>query len=105
MTDAEMKNLLAYWIRALRNVRDAWFGLIKANAPAPWKEIMERLTELYEQMVQSVLEVQATSLSTALRAFGPANSMTHLVVEWDEGMGIESDETLAADMGARTGHL
>ena len=86
MTDAEIQNLLDYWIRARRNVWDAWFGLIKANAPAPWKEIVERSTELYEQTVQSVLEAQAAGLSTALRAFGPANSMTHLVAEWDEGI-------------------
>jgi hypothetical protein len=86
MNDAEIQNLLDSWIRARRSVWDALFGLINANAPAPWKEIVERSTELYAQMVESVLEAQAAGLSTALRAFGPANGMTQLVAEWGEGM-------------------
>jgi hypothetical protein len=86
MTDAEIQNLLEYWIRARRSVWDVLFGLIKANAPAPWKETVERSTELYEQMVESMLEAQAAGLSTFLRIFGPASSMTQLVAEWGEGM-------------------
>ena len=77
MNDAEIQNLLDDWIRARRNVWDAFFGLANANAPSPWKEIGERSTGLYEQMVESVLEAQAAALGTALRAFGPANSMRH----------------------------
>jgi len=86
MNDAEIQNLLDSWIRARRSVWDALFGLINANAPAPWKEIVERSTQLYTQMVESVLEAQTAGLSTVLRAFGPANSMTQLVAEWSEGM-------------------
>jgi hypothetical protein len=86
MNDAEIQNLLDHWIRARRSVWDTLFGLIKANTPAPWKEIVERSTEPYEQMVESVLQAQAAGLSAALGAFGSANSMTQSVVEWGEGM-------------------
>ena len=86
LDEAEIKNLLDDWIRARRSVWEAFFGLVNANAPAPWKEIVERSTVLYEQMVESVLEAQAATLTTALRAFGPANSMSQLVTAWDEGM-------------------
>jgi len=86
LDEAEIKNLLDDWIRARRGVWDAFFGLINANAPAPWKEIMERSTVLYEQMMESVLEAQAATLTTALRAFAPANGMSQLVAAWDEGM-------------------
>jgi hypothetical protein len=84
LDEAEVKNLLDDWIRARRSVWQALFGLVNANTPAPWKEIVERSTVLYEQMVESVLEAQAATLTTALRALGPANSM--LVAAWDEGM-------------------
>ncbi len=84
LDEAEIKNLLDDWIRARRSVWEALLGLVNANTPAPWKEIVERSTVLYEQMVGSVLEAQAATLTTALRAFGPANSM--LVAAWDEGM-------------------
>ena len=84
--DAEIQSLLDDWIRARRRVWDAFFGLVNANAPAPWKEIVERETGLYEQMVESVLQAQAGVLTTALRAFGPANSMKQLVAAWGEGM-------------------
>jgi hypothetical protein len=86
MNDAEIQNLLDPWIRARRRVWDAFFGLVNANAPSPWKEIGERSTGFYEQMVESVLEAQAAALGTALRAFGPANSMRQFVVAWGEGM-------------------
>jgi Phasin protein len=86
MNDAEIQNLLDSWIRARRSVWDALFGLINANAPAPCKEIVDRSTQLYAQMVESVLEAQTAGLSTALRAFGPVNGMTQLVAEWGEGM-------------------
>ncbi len=86
LDEAEIKDLLDDWIRVRRSVWDAFFGLFNANTPAPWKEIVERSTELYEQMVDSVLEVQAATLTTGLRAFGPANSMSQLVAAWDEGM-------------------
>ena len=78
MNDAEIQNLLDPWIRARRSVWDAFFGLVNANAPSPWKEIGERSTGLYEQVVESVLEAQAAALGTALRAFGPANSMRNV---------------------------
>src|ERR1700687_2743193 len=84
--DAEIQSLLDDWIRARRRVWDALFGLVNANAPAPWKEVVERSTGLYEQMVESVLQAQAGALTTALRAFGPANSMNQLVAAWGEGM-------------------
>ena len=84
--DAEIQSLLDDWIRARRRVWDAFFGLVNANAPAPWKEVVERSTGLYEQMVESVLQAQAGALTTALRAFGPANSMNQLVAAWGEGM-------------------
>ena len=84
--DAEIQSLLDDWIRARLRVWDAFFGLVNANAPAPWKEIVERSTGLYEQMVESVLQAQAGALTTALRAFGPANSMKQLVAAWGEGM-------------------
>jgi hypothetical protein len=84
--DAEIQSLLDDWIRARRRVWDAFFGLANANAPDPWKEIMERSTGLYEQMMESVLQAQAGILTTALRAFGPANSMKQLVAAWGEGM-------------------
>ena len=84
--DAEIQSLLDDWIRARRRVWDAFFGLVNANAPAPWKEVVERSTGLYEQMVESVLQAQAGALTTALRAFGPANSMKQLVAAWGEGM-------------------
>jgi hypothetical protein len=84
--DAEIQSLLDDWIRARRRVWDAFFGLVNANAPAPWKEIVERSTGLYEQMVESVLQAQAGVLTTALRAFGPANSMKQLAAAWGEGM-------------------
>jgi hypothetical protein len=84
--DAEIQSLLDDWIRARRRVWDAFFGLVNANAPAPWKEIVERSTGLYEQTVESVLQAQAGVLTTALRAFGPANSMKQLVAAWGEGM-------------------
>jgi hypothetical protein len=86
LDEAEIKNLLDDWIRARRSVWGAFFGLVNANAPAPWKEIVERSTVLYEQMVESVLETQAATLTAALRAFGPANSMSQPVAAWDEGM-------------------
>src|ERR1017187_7930985 len=84
--DAEIQSLLDDWIRARRRVWDAFFGLVNANAPAPWKEIVERSTGLYEQMVESVLQAQAGVLTTALRAFGPANSVKQLAAAWGEGM-------------------
>jgi len=84
LDEAEIKNLLDDWIRARHSVWDAMFGLVNANAPAPWKEIVERSTGLYEQMVGSVLEAQAATLATALRAFGP--NMSQLVTAWNEGM-------------------
>ena len=84
--DAEVQSLLDDWIRARRRVWDAFFGLVNANAPAPWQEIVKRSTGLYEQMVESVLQAQAGALTTALRAFGPANSMKQLVAAWGEGM-------------------
>jgi hypothetical protein len=84
--EAEIKNLLDDWIRARRSVWDAFFGLVNANTPAPWREIVERSTVLYEQMMESVLEAQAATLTATLRAFGPANSMSQLVAAWDEGM-------------------
>jgi hypothetical protein len=86
MNDAEIQNLLDQWIRARRNVWEAFFGLVNANAPTPWKEIGERSTGLCEQMVESVLEAQAAALGAGLRALGPANSMRQLVVAWGEGM-------------------
>ena len=84
--DAEVQSLLDDWIRARRRVWDAFFGLVNANAPAPWQEIVKRSTGLYEQMVESVLQAQAGALTTALRAFGPADSMKQLVSAWGEGM-------------------
>ena len=84
--DAEIQRLLDDWIRARGRVWDAFFGLVNANAPAPWQEIVKRSTGLYEQMVESVLQAQAGVLTTALRAFGPANSMKQLVAAWGEGM-------------------
>ena len=84
--DAEIQSLLDDWIRARRRVWDAFFGLVNANAPAPWQEIVKRSTGLYEQMVESVLQAQAGALTTAMRAFGPANSMKQLVSAWGEGM-------------------
>ena len=84
--DAEIQSLLDDWIRARLRVWDAFFGLVNASAPAPWKDIVERSTGLYEQMVESVLQAQAGTLATALRAFGPANSMQQLVAAWGEGM-------------------
>lgn len=84
--DAEIQSLLDDWIRARRRVWDAFFGLVNANAPAPWQEIVKRSTGLYEQMVESVLQAQAGALTTALRAFGPADSMKQLVAAWGEGM-------------------
>jgi len=84
--DAEIQSLLDDWIRARRRIWDAFFGLVNANAPAPWKEIVECSTGLYEQMVESVLQAQAGVLTTALRTFGPANSMKQLVAAWGEGM-------------------
>src|SRR5450755_2603822 len=84
--DAEVQSLLDDWIRARRCVWDAFFGLVNANAPAPWQEIVKRSTGLYEQMVESVLQAQAVALTTALRAFGPADSMKQLVAAWGEGM-------------------
>jgi len=84
--DAEIQSLLDDWIRARRRIWDAFFGLVNANTPAPWKEIVEHSTGLYEQMVESVLQAQAGVLTTALRAFGPANSMKQLVAAWGEGM-------------------
>jgi hypothetical protein len=84
--DAEIQSLLDDWIRARRRVWDAFFGLVNANAPAPWQEIVKRSTGLYEQMVESVLQAQAGALTTALRAFGPADSMKQLVSAWGEGM-------------------
>jgi hypothetical protein len=84
--DAEIQRLLDDWIRARGRVWDAFFGLVNANAPAPWQEIVKRSTGLYEQMVESVLQAQAGALTTALRAFGPANSMKQLVSAWGEGM-------------------
>jgi hypothetical protein len=69
--DAEIQSLLDDWIRARRRVWDAFFGLVNANA---------------QQMVESVLQAQAGALTTALRAFGPANSMNQLVAAWGEGM-------------------
>src|ERR1039457_7608865 len=84
--DGEIQSLLGDWIRARRGVWDAFFGLVNANAPAPWQEIVERSTGLYEQMVESVLQAQAGALTTALRAFGPADSMKQLVSAWGEGM-------------------
>ena len=86
LDEAEIKHLLDDWIRARRSVWDAFFGLVNANTPAPWKEIVERSTVLYGQMVESVLEAQTATLTTALRAFGPTNSMRQLVAAWDEGM-------------------
>jgi hypothetical protein len=84
--DAEIQSLLDDWIRARRRVWDVFFGLINANAPAPWKEMVVRSAALYEQMMESVLQAQAGALTTALRAFGPANSMKQLVAAWGEGM-------------------
>ena len=84
--DAEIQRLLDDWIRARGRVWDAFFGLVNANAPAPWQEIVKRSTGMYEQMVESVLQAQAGALTTALRAFGPANSMKQLVAAWGEGM-------------------
>ena len=84
--DAEIQSLLDDWIRARLRVWDAFFGLVNANVPAPWKEIVERSTGLYEQMLESVLQAQAEALTTGLRAFGPANSMKQLVAAWGEGM-------------------
>ena len=86
LDEGEIKNLLDDWIRARHSVWEAFFGLVNANAPAPWKEIVERSTVLCEQMVESVLEAQAATLTTALRAFGAANSMSQLVGASDEGM-------------------
>jgi hypothetical protein len=86
LDEAEIKNLLDDWIRARRSVWEALFGLVNANTPAPWKEIVERSTVLYEQMVESVLEAQAATLATALQAFGPANNIRQLVAAWDEGI-------------------
>jgi hypothetical protein len=86
LDDAEIKNLLDEWTRARRGIWDAFFGLVNANVPAQVKEIVERSTGLCEQMVESVLEAQAVTLSTALRAFSPANSMSQLVAASDEGM-------------------
>lgn len=86
LDEAEIKNLLDDWIRARRSVWEAFFGLLNANAPAPWKEVVERSTVLYEQMVKSVLEAQAATVTTALRAFGQSYRMGPLVAAWDEGM-------------------
>ncbi|SRR6266446_5150363 len=79
MTEAEIQNLLDGWIQARRKVWDALFGLATANVPAPWQEFLERSVGSYEQMVESLLKVQAAGVSTALRAFGPLNT-------WGEGM-------------------
>jgi hypothetical protein len=79
MTEAEIQNLLDGWIQARRKVWDALFGLATANAPAPWQEFLERSVGSYDQIVESVLKVQAAGVSTALRAFGPLNA-------WGEGM-------------------
>src|ERR1039458_5461280 len=84
--DAGIRGVLEDWIGAWRRVWDAFFGLVNANAPAPWQEIVKRSTGLYEQMVESVLQAQAGALTTAMRAFGPANSMKQLVSAWGEGM-------------------
>jgi hypothetical protein len=79
MTEAEIQNLLDGWIQARRKVLDALFGLATANVPAPWQEFLERSVGSYEQIVESVLKVQAAGVSAALRAFGPLNA-------WGEGM-------------------
>lgn len=94
LDEAEIKNLLDGWIRARRRVWEAFFGVFNANTPAPWKEIVERSTVLCEQMVDSMLEAQAATLTTTLRAFGPPNSMSQLVAAWDEGL-RPTTETIA----------
>ena len=94
LDEAEIKNLLDDWIRARHSVWEAFFGLVNANAPAAWKEFVERSTGLCEQMVESVLEAQAVTLTTALRAFGQANSVSQLVAAPDEGM-RHTTETVA----------
>jgi hypothetical protein len=86
LDETEIENLLGDWIRARRSVWEAFFGLVNANTPDPWKEIVERSTVLYEQIVESALEAQAATLTTALRAFGPANNITQVVAARDEGM-------------------
>src|ERR1039458_10109274 len=84
--DAEIQSLLEDWIRDRRRVWDAFFDYVNPMPPAEWQEIVKRSTGLYEQMVESVLQAQAGALTTALRAFGPANSMKQLVSAWGEGM-------------------
>lgn len=79
MTEAEIQDLLDGWIQARRKVWDALFGSATATMPAPWHEFLEQSVTSYEQMLESVLKVQAASVGTALRAFGPLNA-------WAEGM-------------------
>ena len=79
ITEAEIQDLLDDWIQARRKVWDALFGLATAKVPAPWHEFLERSVTSYEQMLGSMLKVQAAGVGTALRAFGPLNA-------WAEGM-------------------
>ena len=86
MTEVEIQYLLDGWIQARRKVWDALFGLATANAPAPLHEFLERSAGSYEQIVESLLKVQAAGVNTALRAFGPINAMQQLMTTWGEGM-------------------
>jgi broad specificity phosphatase PhoE len=86
IADAEIKSLFEHWIQARRNVWDAFFGLANANTPEPWKQIVERSTGFYEQILNSVLEAQASALAASLKAFGSTNDLKQLVGAWADGM-------------------
>jgi hypothetical protein len=86
MTETEIQNLLDDWTHGRRKVWDAFFGLVTANTPPPWKEFMEWSVGLYAQTLESVLVVQAAGVGTALRAFGPLNDLQQRVTAGGKGM-------------------
>jgi hypothetical protein len=85
MSEAEIQNLLDVWTQAGSKVWNAVYGMAAAHAPDPWRDFLERSAEPCQQIVESLLKVQAAGVGTALRALDPVNGMQQFVAAWGEG--------------------
>lgn len=86
MSEAEIQNLLDAWVLVRSKVWNASYGVMTANAPAGWKQLLELSARPYEQMVEAVLQVQAAGVGTALHALEQVTAMQQLVAPWGEAM-------------------
>jgi len=65
--DADTRYLLDQWVHSRKEIWNGLYDLAAACTPQPWRNLLDQSADRFDQMVESVLKVQAVGVDIALR--------------------------------------